>query len=171
LAEAFTGFFTDQHAFLLGKMLARVDALDGDLAELDAKLEELIAPFAGAVERLDEIPGVGQTAASLLIAELGADTGPVPNRRAPGVVGQVRPGASGSPPASARAAARPGPATPSWPACSARSPSLPARPIPSLVNATGGLPADAARGERSSRSAGPSWSSPGTCYPTHRPLL
>src|SRR5512132_1331017 len=45
LAEAFTGFFTDQHAFLLAKMLARVDALDADLAELDAKLEELIIPF------------------------------------------------------------------------------------------------------------------------------
>jgi transposase len=73
LAEAFTGFFTDQHAFLLGKMLARVDALNADLAELDAKLAELIAPFAGAVDRLDEIPGVGQLAAHLLIAELGVD--------------------------------------------------------------------------------------------------
>ena len=73
LVEAFTGFFTDQHAFLLAKMLARVDALDADLAELDAKLAELIAPLAGAVERLDEIPGVGQTAARLLIAEIGAD--------------------------------------------------------------------------------------------------
>ena len=49
LEEAFTGFFTDQHAFLLAKMLARVDALDADLAELDAKLAELIAPFAAAV--------------------------------------------------------------------------------------------------------------------------
>jgi transposase len=73
LAEAFTGFFTDQHAFLLGKMLARVDQLDADLAELDAKLQELIAPFAHAVERLDEIPGVGQVAARLLLAELGTD--------------------------------------------------------------------------------------------------
>jgi transposase len=73
LVEAFTGFFTDQHAFLLGKMLARVDQLDADLAELDAKIQELIAPFAGALERLDEIPGVGQTAARLLLAELGAD--------------------------------------------------------------------------------------------------
>ena len=45
LVEAFTGFFTDQHAFLLAKMLARVDALDADLAELDAKLAELIAPL------------------------------------------------------------------------------------------------------------------------------
>src|SRR5215213_9177 len=73
LAEAFCGFFTDQHAFLLAKMLARVDALDADLAELDAKLGELIAGFAGAVDRLDEIPGVGQVAARLLLAELGTD--------------------------------------------------------------------------------------------------
>jgi transposase len=73
LVEAFSGFFTDQHAFLLAKMLARVDALDADLAELDAKLAELIAPFAEAVDRLDEIPGVGQVAAHLLLAEIGAD--------------------------------------------------------------------------------------------------
>ena len=73
LAEAFTGFFSDQHAFLLAKMLARVDGLDADLAELDAKLAELIAPFAEAVDRLDEIPGIGQLAAQLLIAELGTD--------------------------------------------------------------------------------------------------
>src|SRR5512132_830422 len=73
LAEACCGFFTDQHAFLLAKMLARVDALDADLAELDAKLAELIAGFADAVDRLDEIPGIGQLAAQLLIAELGTD--------------------------------------------------------------------------------------------------
>jgi hypothetical protein len=73
LEEAFTGCFTDQHAFLLAKMLARVDALDADLAALDAKLQELIAPFAHAVDRLDEIPGVGQTAAHLLLAEIGTD--------------------------------------------------------------------------------------------------
>jgi transposase len=73
LVEAFTGFFTDQHAFLLAKMLGRVDGLDADLAELDAKIQELIAPFAGAVERLDEVPGLGQTAAHLLLAELGVD--------------------------------------------------------------------------------------------------
>ena len=50
-----------------------MDALDADLAELDAKIQELIAPFANAVERLDEIPGIGQTAAHLLLAELGVD--------------------------------------------------------------------------------------------------
>src|SRR5215211_3984626 len=47
LAEAFCGFFTDQHAFLLAKMLARVDALDADLAELDAKLAPGVKESAG----------------------------------------------------------------------------------------------------------------------------
>jgi transposase len=73
LEEAFTGHFSDHHGFLLAKMLARVDALDADLAELDGKLEELIAPFAHAVERLDEICGVGRVAAQLILAEVGTD--------------------------------------------------------------------------------------------------
>ena len=78
LQEAFTGHFTDHHAFLLGKMLTRVDMLDGDIAELDRKLEELITPFAQAVERLDEIPGVGTTLAQAIIAEIGVDMGRFP---------------------------------------------------------------------------------------------
>jgi transposase len=73
LEEAFTGHFTDHHALLLKKMLARIDALDADIAELDTAIGEMIAPFAPAVERLDEIPGVGTTAARVIIAEVGMD--------------------------------------------------------------------------------------------------
>jgi transposase len=73
LAEAFTGFFTDHHAFLLARMLDRIDALSADIAALDARIEALIGPFAQMVDRLDEIPGIGQTAAHLLIAEIGVD--------------------------------------------------------------------------------------------------
>jgi transposase len=73
LEEAFTGHFTAHHALLLAKMLARIDALDADIAELDAAIGEMIAPFAHAVERLDEIPGVGTTAARVIIAEIGLD--------------------------------------------------------------------------------------------------
>src|SRR5512132_1780586 len=75
LEEAFVGHFTDHHGFLLAKMLARVDLLDTDIAELDRKLQELIAPFAHAVERLDEITGVGRTAARVIISEIGVDMG------------------------------------------------------------------------------------------------
>jgi len=73
LEQAFTGHFTDHHAFLLGKMLARVDAIDADIAELDARIEAMIAPFAQAAARLDEIPGIGPVAAAVIIAEIGLD--------------------------------------------------------------------------------------------------
>ena len=73
LEEAFTGHFTGHHVFLLGKMLTRIDALDADIAELDARVEAMTAPFASAVERLDEIPGIGPIAAAIIIAEVGLD--------------------------------------------------------------------------------------------------
>jgi transposase len=73
LEEAFVGYFTDHHRFLLAKMLSRIDALDTDIADLEAQIEDQIAPFAPAVARLDEIPGVGATAAAVIIAEVGLD--------------------------------------------------------------------------------------------------
>ena len=73
LEEAFTGYFTDHHAFLLAKMLGRVDAITADIAELDTRIEDMIAPFAQAVARLDEIPGIGRIAAAVIIAEIGTD--------------------------------------------------------------------------------------------------
>jgi transposase len=73
LEEAFTGYFTSHHAFLLGKMLARVDAISADIAALDARIEEQITPFAAAVSRLDEIPGINLAAACAIIAEIGLE--------------------------------------------------------------------------------------------------
>jgi transposase len=54
-------------------MLARIDAIDADIAELDTKIEEMIAPFVAAAERLDEIPGIGRIAAAIIISEVGLD--------------------------------------------------------------------------------------------------
>src|SRR4051794_15207057 len=73
LEEAFVGHFTDHHAFLLRTMLARIDETGADIAAVEAKIAELIAPFAQTVDRLDEIPGVGPTAAHVMIAEIGLD--------------------------------------------------------------------------------------------------
>lgn len=73
LQEAFTGQFDDHHRFLLARMLARIDGIDADIAVLDAQIEMLLAPFAQAAERLDEIPGIGQIAAAIIVAEIGLD--------------------------------------------------------------------------------------------------
>jgi transposase len=93
LEEAFTGHFTDHHAFLLATMLGRVDAINADIATVENKIEHTITPFAAAVDRLNEIPGIGPVAAAVIIAEIGLDMSHFPTpghlvswaRFAPGV--------------------------------------------------------------------------------------
>jgi transposase len=93
LEEAFTGRFNDHHGFLLSKMLARIDQVDADLADLDVRIEAEIAPFAEQAARLGDIPGIGQHAACVILSEIGIDMSRFPTaahlcswaRFAPGV--------------------------------------------------------------------------------------
>lgn len=73
LEEAFNGRFDDHHAFLLTKMLGRVDQINTDMSEVERRIETEIAPFANLVERLDQIPGIGPTTAWVIISEIGVD--------------------------------------------------------------------------------------------------
>lgn len=73
LREALTGRFTDHHAFLLTQMLSHIDAINADIATVQERIDTQIAPFAQTVTRLDEIPGIGVTAAQAIIAEIGLD--------------------------------------------------------------------------------------------------
>lgn len=77
LEQAFAGLrvgtFDDHHRFLLTQMLERIDRTDADIAAVDTQVAEHLAPFDDAVARLDEIPGIGPTAAAIIIAEIGTD--------------------------------------------------------------------------------------------------
>ena len=73
LEEAFNGHFDDHHAVLLTTMLGRIDAINTDIAALDAQIEAQLAPFAAAAARLDDIPGIGPVAAAIILAEVGLD--------------------------------------------------------------------------------------------------
>ena len=73
LQQALTGHFTGHHAFLLGMMPDRIDAITAQIDTLTARIGQALAPCAAQVAQLDEIPGIGVIAAQDLIAEIGTD--------------------------------------------------------------------------------------------------
>jgi transposase len=97
LIEALTGRFDDHHAELARMLLDQIDQLSAQIETLTARIEELIGampaargvdadgttgPCAGtgpdaavapALQRLDEIPGIGPRGAQVILAEIGLD--------------------------------------------------------------------------------------------------
>ena len=73
LRQALRGRFGDHHALLVRLALDHLEHLEGAIAVLDGRIEEVVAPFAVARDRLDTITGVGKRAAECIIAEIGVD--------------------------------------------------------------------------------------------------
>jgi transposase len=73
LRQALRGRFSAHHGLLLRLALEHVEQLERSIAELDAAVDRVIAPFAQARDRLDTITGVGKRAAECIIAEIGVD--------------------------------------------------------------------------------------------------
>ncbi len=79
LAEALTGHFGAGHARMARSLLARLDLVEGALAELDDAIEAACAPWAHQLGLLGTIPGVGKTVAQVIVAETGADMSRFPS--------------------------------------------------------------------------------------------
>ena len=97
LTEALTGRFDDHHAELARMLLDQIDQLNAQIARLTDRIGELIGampaargvdadgstgPSAGtgpdaavvpALQRLDEVPGIGPGGAQVILAEIGLD--------------------------------------------------------------------------------------------------
>jgi transposase len=73
LRQALVGRFEDEHALIVGQILAHIDFLDEAIARLSDEIEEQIRPFARQRDLLLTIPGVKQRTAEVLIAEIGVD--------------------------------------------------------------------------------------------------
>ena len=73
LREALRGRVTRHHRFLLRLHLQQIDALDRAIAEIDKEVEANLAPFRELIPVLTSIPGIGELAARILLAEIGAD--------------------------------------------------------------------------------------------------
>jgi transposase len=66
-------FFTEQHAFILQMMLASIDHLTAQIADLTQKIGTLCEPWLHQIDQLDAVPGYGVITAQDIIAEIGAD--------------------------------------------------------------------------------------------------
>jgi transposase len=73
LAEALRGRVTKHHRFLLRLHLEQIDALDRAIAEIDTEVEANLDPFRPLIPVLTSIPGIGELAARVLLAEIGID--------------------------------------------------------------------------------------------------
>src|SRR5260370_1208649 len=79
LREALRGLVTKHHRFMLKLHLRQIDQLDCSIEQLEAQAREATAPFRHQAEQLTAIPGVGETAASVLLAEIGTDMSVFPS--------------------------------------------------------------------------------------------
>jgi transposase len=73
LRQALAGRVRDHHGDLVGHLLAHLDYLEESSADLSARIEEVLAPFAPAVRLLDTIPGISRLTAEVVVAEIGVD--------------------------------------------------------------------------------------------------
>ena len=75
LRLALDGRFDDHHRVMLSMHLEHIDRLTAMIGGLDAKVDELMGPFAEPATRLLSIPGVGKRTAETIVAEIGVDMG------------------------------------------------------------------------------------------------
>jgi transposase len=93
LKEALTGRFDDHHAELARMLLDQIDTLSEKIDQLTARADQLVGqlpqaqpPSArgdgdgglSALDRLDEVPGIGLRAAQVIVAEIGLDMAQFP---------------------------------------------------------------------------------------------
>lgn len=73
LAAALTGRVQPHHCFILSQLLADISFCEEQILELDAEIGRQMEDQREVLERLDEIPGVNQRIAQVIVAELGTD--------------------------------------------------------------------------------------------------
>jgi transposase len=79
LVEALRGRVRDHHRFLWRLHLQQIDALQQSVRDLEGRMEDLLRPFCRAVEHLVTTPGVSQTTARVILAEIGFDMAQFPS--------------------------------------------------------------------------------------------
>jgi transposase len=78
LTLALQGLVSDHHRFLLRTLCRHVQDLEDLIASYTARIEEVVLPLSEAAARLQTIPGLGERAAEVIVAEIGTDMATFP---------------------------------------------------------------------------------------------
>ena len=81
LTEALQGRFGAHHAFLARVHLDLIDQHTQAIAQLTARIEEVIEPFRAFRELISTIPGISTLTADVIVAETGADMSRFPTAK------------------------------------------------------------------------------------------
>ena len=73
LREALHGRVTEHHRFVIQLHLTQIDGLEGAIAAIDARIGDALGPVHAAVRLLATMPGLSETTARSLVAEIGTD--------------------------------------------------------------------------------------------------
>jgi transposase len=73
LVKALHGRIRPHHRELLRLHLGVITSLEQAVAQLDKRIEEALAPFRAAVERVTTVPGIADLTAQVILAEIGVD--------------------------------------------------------------------------------------------------
>jgi transposase len=71
IVEALRGTITDHHRFMIKLHLEQIEQLERAVRDVEARAGA--APFRAAIELLSTIPGVSETTATVIVAEIGDD--------------------------------------------------------------------------------------------------
>jgi transposase len=71
LHRSIKGFFSDHHRFLLRTLLSTIASLEDTIESLDQRIGSLVNNYKELIERMKEVPGISDTSARDIIAEIG----------------------------------------------------------------------------------------------------
>jgi len=79
LEEALRGLVGPHQRMLLQSQLRHIDFIEAEIGRVDQEVRKRMCSYGDALNRLDEIPGMGRRSAEEILAEIGADVSRFPS--------------------------------------------------------------------------------------------
>jgi len=79
--EACNGYVTEHHVFLLQTIRGDIASTEKIIAEVTARIKEMLLPYENVLELLKQVPGLSSKTVEDLVAEIGLDMSVFPNEK------------------------------------------------------------------------------------------